>query len=107
MKSREYIIVYIIPMVLALVFLILALRMEHFSSRILPLVMSGFCLVLGGVCYGCQYWPASDGCCGLGRVQGANTGPNGENTCRSRAEIEAVDRRFRTRSDYLKGESLS
>ena len=49
MKSREYIIVYIIPMVLALVFLILALRMEHFSSRILPLVMSGFCLVLGAI----------------------------------------------------------
>ena len=49
MKNREYIVAYLVTMAIALVFLGLALRMEHLSSKILPLVMSGFCLFLGAI----------------------------------------------------------
>ena len=46
MRKRERILAYVAPMVLALVFLALSLRMEYFSSKILPLVMGGFCIVI-------------------------------------------------------------
>ncbi len=49
MKIRSSTYGYIAAIIVALFFLILSLRMEHFSSQMLPLVISGITLCLAAV----------------------------------------------------------
>jgi len=49
MKKREYLYSYIAAIVLALVFMGLSLKMEYFSAKMLPLIISSVVIILAAI----------------------------------------------------------